>query len=161
MVKTAAPNLVEQIKMIASNATVASKPCNWLYGTVISVDPLQIQIQPTLILTASFLVLSNRVKDHYVDMTVSMQTENDAFMNPTHTHPYEDTQPNGTPASKMTQPTADLDVTHKHEIKHKIKVLQHYGLKINEKVILLQMTGGKQFYVLDRVDPPITQGEFL
>lgn len=157
MVKTAAPNLVEQIKAIATNANMASKPCNWLYGTVISVDPLQIQIQPTLILTASFLVLSNRVKDHYVDMTVSMQTENDAFMNPEHTHDYTDT-PVG---PSKTQPTADLDTTHHHEIKHKIKVLQHYGLKINEKVILLQMAGGKQFYVLDRVDPPITNGEFL
>lgn len=157
MVKVKAPSLMEQIKMIATNANEASKPCNWIYGTVISVDPLQIRIQPTLILTASFLVLSNRVKDHYVDMTVSMQTENDAFMKPEHTHPYTDT-PVG---PSETQPTTNLDVTHKHEIKHKIKVLQHYGLKLNEKVILLQMAGGKQYYVLDRVDPPITNGEWL
>ncbi len=152
-----APNLVEQIKMIVVNANTASKPCNWLYGTVVSVDPLEIKISPTLILSSVFLVLSNRVKDHYVDMTVSMQTENDAFMNPEHTHDYTDT-PVG---PSKTQPTADLDTTHHHEIKGKKKIKLHYALKLNEKVILLQMAGGKQFYVLDRVDPPITNGEWL
>lgn len=152
MARLKAPNLVDTIKEIALNANQSSKPCNWVYGTVVSVNPLQIRIQSTIILTESFLVLSNLVKDHYVDMTVSMQTENDAFMIPDHTH-----------TGNMGSPTdaGNLDVTHKHEIKHKIKVLQHYGLKAGEKVVLLQMAGGKQYFVLDRVTEHITQGEWL
>ena len=92
------------------------------------------------------------VKDHYVDMTVSMQTENDAFMNPSHTH-----------TGNLGNPTdaGNLDTTHKHDIKHKIKVLQHYGLKNGEKVVLLRMEGGMKYLVLDRLSNHICEGEWL
>lgn len=151
----------EALKLLAVGAVNSTKPSTYLYGTVVSVEPLKIQISSNIVLSQSFLTLSNNVTDHYEDLTVSFQTEEDKFLNPMHTHPYEDTQPNGQPAAKVTQTTADFDTTHKHEIKHKIKVFRHLGLKVNEKVVLLQMAGGKQFYVLDRVNPPITNGEYL
>lgn len=154
-------NIVELIGQIAKNANDEAMPCNWMYGTVESVGPLSIRINAQIVISEQFLVLSHLVKDHYVDTTVSMQTENDKFLIKEHTHPYEDTQPDGKPITKSTQTTPDLDVTHKHEIKHKIKVLQHYGLKVGEKVVLLQRSGGKTYYVIDRVEPPICNGEWL
>lgn len=157
MTKVKAPSLVDTIKQIAQNAVAADKPSNWIYGTVTSTSPLKIRIQPTLELTESFLELSHLVKDYFVDMTVSTQTESDAFMIPDHTHPYTDT-PIG---ASTTQPTADLDVTHHHEIKKTIKVQVHNGLKTGERVILLQMAGGKRYYVLDRVDDHTCGGHWL
>lgn len=154
-------NLLNTIKEISISSVNTTNPCNWLYGTVKTTSPLSIQISSQIILTESFLTLSNNVVDHYEDLTVSFQTEEDKFLNPMHTHPYEDTQPNGQPVAKITQTTTDFDTTHKHEIKHKIKVFKHLGLKVGEKVVLLKMAGGKQFYVIDRVNPPITNGEYL
>lgn len=156
-----APSLVESIKHIAENAVAAGKPCNWIYGTVTSISPLKIRIQPTIELTESFLELSHMVKDYFVDLTVGFETEKDKFLIPTHTHPFEDTQPNGQPKPSTTQPTADFDTTHHHEIKKTIKVKVHNGLKTGERVILLQMAGGKRYYVLDRVNDHTCGGQYL
>lgn len=160
MVRVKAPSLVDTIKQIAENAVAAGKPSNWIYGTVTSTSPLKIRIQPTIELTSSFLELSHMVKDHYVDMTVSMQTENDKFLVPDHTHTHTDTQPDGKQPTPTTI-TTTFDTTHKHEIKHTIKVKVHNGLKAGERVILLQMAGGKRYYVLDRVDNHTCGGQWL
>lgn len=152
MVKVAAPTLNESMKMIGVNLLNSMRLTDIFFGTVISISPLKIQIDQKHILEQPSLILSNMVKDHYVDMTVSMQTENDAFMNPSHTH-----------TGNLGSPTdaGNLDVTHKHEIKHKIKVLQHYGLKVKEKVVLLRMQGGQRYFVIDRVSEHICEGEWL
>ncbi|MBO5704552.1 MAG: DUF2577 domain-containing protein [Alphaproteobacteria bacterium] len=161
MTKVKAPSLVETIKQIAQNAVASGKPANWIYGTVTSVSPLKIRIQPTIELTESFLELSHMVKDYFVDLTVGFETEKDKFLVPDHTHPFEDTQPNGQPKPSTTQPTIDFDTTHHHEIKKTIKVQVHNGLKVGERVILLQMAGGKRYYVLDRVDDHTCGGQWL
>lgn len=157
MVKEAAPTLNESMKLIVGNYLNSIQPTDLFFGTVTNVSPLTVQIDQKHIIPENFLVLSTLVKDHEVDMTVSFQTEEDAFMIPDHTHPYVDT-PVG---ASETQSTTNLDTTHKHEIKHKIKVLQHYGLKNGEKVLLLRMQGGQQYLVLDRVETPICEGEWI
>lgn len=161
MVRQASPSLNESIKLIASNLINSMQPTDIFYGTVTKVNPLEIMIDQKLILPEAFLILSNMVKDHEVDLTVSFQTENDKFLVPDHTHPHTDTLPNGSQSQKMTMTTTDFDTTHKHEIKHKIKVMQHYALKKDEKVILLRMQGGQKYLVLDRVNTPPTEGEWL
>lgn len=155
------PTITESMKMLTTSLLESMQMADIFFGTVTKESPLEISIDQQFILTEEFLVLSNMVKDHPVDLTVSFQTENDKFLIKDHTHPYEDTQPNGQPVTKSTQTTPDLDVTHKHEIKHKIKVIQHYGLKNGEKVILLRMQGGQRYLVLDRVYDPPTNGEWL
>lgn len=162
MVRQASPSLNESIKLIASNLINSMQPTDIFYGTVISVAPLQIMIDQKLILPEPFLILSNMVKDHEVDLTVSFQTENDKFLVPDHTHVFQDYLiDNKTVAPNQTQTTIDFDTTHKHEIKHKIKVMKHYALKKDEKVILLRMQGGQKYLVLDRVNTPPTEGEWL
>lgn len=146
------PSINESMKMIALSAVHASQPMKVLFGTVVKINPLEIKIDEKEYVQEDDLVLSNLVKDHYVDQTVSFQTENDAFMIPEHTH-----------TGNMSVPTdtGTLDTTHKHEIKHKIKVLQHYGLKNGEKVVVLRVQGGQKYFVVDRVDVPPTEGEWL
>ena len=153
MARESAPSLNESMKIIATNLMQTMKLTDILYGTVSKVSPLEIAVDQKLILTESFLVLSNMVKDHAVDVTVSMQTENDAFMKPSHTHPGD--------SGGTTGDTPNLDTTHKHEIKHTIKMLKHYGLKTGEKVILVRMQGGRKYLVLDRIETPICEGEWI
>lgn len=160
MARQTSPSLNESMKLIVANMLNSIQPTDIFYGTVTGVGPLQITIDQKLVLPESFLILSNMVKDHYVDLTVSFATENDAFLNPTHTHEYVDTPLPPMPPSK-TMPTTDFNTTHKHEIKHKIKVKQHYALKKGEKVILLRMQGGQKYLVLDRVNTPPVEGEWL
>lgn len=152
MVKVTAPTLNESMKLIIGNYLNAIKPTDLFFGTVTNISPLTIQIDQKHILTESFLILSNMVKDHSVDITVSMQTENDAYMNPSHTH-----------TGNLGNPTdaGNLDTTHHHDIKGRKKIIMHYGLKKGEKVILLRMQGGQRYLVLDRVETPICEGEWL
>ena len=147
------PPLHESMKSIAFNLVNSMHICDIKYGTVVGVNPLQIKIDEQEPLREESLVLTNMVRDHYVDQTVSFQTENDAFMKPNHTHKC--------PASGSPTDVGNLDVTHKHEIKHRIKVLQHYGLKEGEGVILIRTQGAKKYVVLDRIQVPPTNGEWL
>lgn len=146
------PSLHESMKSIAFNLVNSMHMCDIKYGTVVGVNPLRIKIDEQEPLREESLVLTNMVRDHYVDMTVSMQTENDAFMIPDHTH-----------TGNMGNPTdaGNLDVTHRHEIKHKIKVLQHYGLTQGEGVILVRTQGAKKYVVVDRINVPPVNGEWL
>lgn len=151
MSREAIPSMHESIKSIAFNLINSMQVCDIKFGTVVGVNPLQIKIDEQEALTEDWLVLSNMVKEHAVDITVSMQTQNDAFMNPSHTH-----------AGVHGQTDAgNLDVTHKHEIKGKKKIIMHYGLTEGEGVILIRTQGAKKYIVLDRIGVPPTVGEYL
>ena len=65
------PNLVEIIKEVAMSAFKESKPTSVLYGTVESESPLRIRVDQKLTLSETFLVLSNLVKDHEVNITIN------------------------------------------------------------------------------------------
>lgn len=156
-----APSLVESIKHIAENAVAAGKPANWIYGTVTSVSPLKIRIQPTIELTQSFLELSHLVQDYFVDLTVGFETEKDKFLVPDHTHTLNDYLVSPDKYAENTTLTTDFDTTHHHEIKKTIKVKVHNGLRVGERVILLQMAGGKRYYVLDRVNDHTCGGQWI
>jgi len=114
------------------------------FGRVTSVKPLVITLDSKVPLSAAFLTLTNAVKDHAVDITVSWQTEDD-----THQHG------NGNNGS----PTAE--VTHAHKIKGRKRIIVHNGLTLGERVILLRKRGGQDYIVLDRVDEAKTTGENL
>lgn len=68
-------DLGEVIKKLAMSSFQASKPTDIMFGDVISTSPLQIKINDKLVLDDDFLVLTNAVKDHYVDMTIDHVTE--------------------------------------------------------------------------------------
>lgn len=119
---------VDLIRRVALQAVEASAPVRLYYGTVQSVDPLQIEVDQKAVYSETFLALSSLVQDFDVDMTVEHETEesegglyDEAFA--AHSHAYE-----GRKTFRV-----------------------HLGLQVGERVMLLRMHGGQKYLVLDRV----------
>ena len=133
------PNAVELVKQAAVEAVEATKPVQFLFGKVISVSPLKIQVSAKSIYTEKMLILTRNVTDFEVDMTVSHITENRAGGS-------------GDPAF----------ASHNHEYKGKKKFKVHNALILGDEVVLGRVQGGKRFVVLDRIKPiPGLKGEWL
>lgn len=133
----------------------AQQPADMMFGVVEQVKPsLRIRVDQKLPLTEEYLILTNAVKDHTVDITVSWQTVEDDYLEPDHTHGKGN---NGAP----TDNPISWDTTHKHDIKGRKKITIHNGLTVGEKVLLLRTQGGQNYVVIDRVDEIPTTGECL
>lgn len=137
-----ASELVEAIKQLATAAVNATKPMEFSFGIVDTSNPLTIRLNQKMLLSDEFLILTNAVKDHSVDITVSWNTLDE-------THKHE----NG----NQGKPTAE--VTHKHGIRGRKKITIHNGLTAGEKVLLFRVQGGQNYVVIDRVDEIPTTGE--
>lgn len=141
-------NPVELVKTAALEAIEANKPVHLIFGTVISVSPLKIQIDQKTIYTESMLILTRNVTDYEVDISFSCQTEIVR-----HGHPVVDTYTGGGSATA---------VDHQHTLTGKKKGMIHNALLVGDKVVLARMQKGKQFIVLDRIAPiPQCKGEWL
>lgn len=138
-------DLAQLLKTFTRNTMAATQPTDFVFGTVISDNPLQISVGQTMVLGDEFLILTNAVRDHSVDITVNWTTENEQG----HVHG------NGNKGSDTTASTEP----HKHDIKGRKKITIHNGLTIGEKVLLLRAQGGQNYIVIDRVDEIITTGE--
>ena len=133
------PNAVELVKQAAVEAVEATKPVQFLFGKVISVSPLKIQVSAKSIYTEKMLILTRNVTDFEVDMTVSHITENRAGGS-------------GDPAF----------ASHNHEYKGKKKFKVHNALIVGDEVVLGRVQGGKRIVVIDRIKPiPELKGEWL
>lgn len=134
------PSITELIKTISAQAVAEGSPVSIRFGKVIQEKPLKIEVEQKLLLEEEHehLILTNLVRDYYVDMTVSHVTETRA----------------GGSGFPMYE-------SHDHDYKGRKKFLIHNGLKMGEKVILLQLQGGQQYIVLDRVDDPIVKGQWI
>lgn len=133
------PNAVELVKQAAVEAVEATKPVQYLFGKVISVSPLKIQVSAKSIYTEKMLILTRNVTDFEVDMTVSHITENRSGGS-------------GDPAF----------ASHNHEYKGKKKFKVHNALIVGDEVVLGRVQGGKRVVVLDRIKPiPELKGEWL
>lgn len=81
-------SLGEVIKKMAVGANDANAPTSVLFGTVTSVEPLEITVEQKLKLTKEFLVLTKNVKDYTVDVTMDWNTETTS-LNANHSHSTE------------------------------------------------------------------------
>ena len=124
------------------------------FGRVTGVNPLEIFVDSKSRMPAAFFTLTNAVKDHTVDITVSWATEEDDYLKPDHQHGNGN---NGSPTDNPIQ----WDTKHKHDIKGRKRITIHNGLTLGERVILLRKQGGQDYIVLDRVDEPKATGESL
>lgn len=159
--------LSEIIKRMAVGANNASAPTSVLFGTVTSINPLEITVEQKLKLTKEFLVLTKNVKDYTVDVSVNWQTENKT-LNANHSHELSgdieiisnsqvSPNPDNITVSTSNEVTNGLKVknkninlSHNHSISGKKQMIIHNGLKLNDNVILLQQQGGNNFVVLDK-----------
>ena len=55
----------------------------------------------------------------------------------------------------------DIPIDHEHEYKGRKKIMMHYSLRKGEKVVLIRQAGGQLYYILDRIDDPIVEGEWI
>ncbi len=134
-------DMLKLIKQAGIQAVEQSAPATVMFGVVKQVNPLVITVEQHLDIPAEFLLLTDNVRDHWVDMTVDHFTENDAYLDTTHSH------------SKQ-EPFAgedSFDSTHKHAYKGRKPFLVHYGLKVGEQVVLVRVQGGQKFVVWNRV----------
>ena len=130
------PNPVDVVKRAAVEAVEAQKPVHLLFGEVISVSPLKIQVDQK---SEKMLVLTRNVTDFEVDMTVSHITLNRAGGS-------------GDPAF----------ASHNHDYKGRKKFKVHNALIKGDWVVLGRIQGGKRFVVFDRIKPiPELKGEWL
>ena len=135
------------VQDIAAKVYNNSEPSDIEFGTVESIEPLVIRISEMITLTENQLILTNLVKDFEVDIEVSHRTVNDDILNTLHDHP-------GVPQNSF-------DSHHYHDYKGRKKIKIYMGLKVGEGVILLKKQGGQRRLVIDRIDAPITQGEWF
>ena len=160
-------SLGEVIKKMAVGANDANAPTSVLFGTVTSVEPLEITVEQKLKLTEEFLVLTKNVKDYTVNVTMDWNTETTS-LNANHSHSTEvnsnisvssDIGPNDinqkitnnvTGEVSVSVEQKNIDLTHKHSIKGTKSIMVHNALKINDNVILIQQQGGINFVVLDK-----------
>lgn len=177
--------LLRTIQRIARNERINSKPCDFVFGEVVSeeYEKLQIKISDKVILTEAFLVLTNAVQDHFVDIEVysktiddndlsEFQAERDANVDifNSHIHPITalPVTLNGAPvgvgigatASTLTPNTKVLKTSHLHNIAGRKKIRIYNGLHKGESVLLLRAQGGNSFIVLDRMSEHLTGGEW-
>lgn len=116
------------MKRQAVNAVEAAGPVNILYGTVIGVAPVRIQVDQETVLQPGELVLSRNVTDYTAEVTVEWETK----------------ETSGGSGEASFSP-------HSHSLSGRKRITVHHGLKAGEKVVLIQMKGGQRFVVLDRV----------
>jgi hypothetical protein len=80
-------------------------------------------VDQKLILTSAQLGLSRNVTDYELDMTVDHSTE-------------------------LTESSGEL---HKHEYQGKKKFTIHNALKSGDEVIMMQVSGGQKYIVIDKI----------
>lgn len=128
------PNLVELIKRASIDAVSESKPTSIVFGKVISIGPLKINVEQKLNLTKAQLILSRNVTDYKTKLS---------FDNPDLKQEFTTWN---MPESTESSPSK---IAFKKQLKHDITI--YNSLKIGEEVILLQVQGGQKYIVLDRV----------
>lgn len=69
------PNIVQLIKKAAVDAVEASKPSCYVYGSVISTNPLKVKIEQKLTLTEDFIIIPERLTDHETELSTDGVTK--------------------------------------------------------------------------------------
>ena len=160
-------SLGEVIKKMAVGANDANAPTSVLFGTVTSINPLEITVEQKLKLTKEFLVLTKNVKDYTVDVSVDWGTESKS-LNANHNHTLSgdisvsssaEVNPNpdniavnikNEVSKNIEVEQKNIDLAHSHSITGKKTMTIYNGLKLNDNVILIQQQGGNNFVVLDK-----------
>lgn len=128
------PNIVEIIKMAAVEAVNASSPVAIVFGEIVSISPLKINIEQRLTLDESHLILSRNVTDYKTKISFDDPNIKQVFT---------------TWDMGESVESSPSKIAFKNKIKHDISM--YNALKLNETVIMLQVQGGQKYIVLDRV----------
>lgn len=172
-------NLVQVIKKIVTETVEASQPSCIVMGVVTSVSPLTVTVEQRLTLTENFLILTNNVMDHEVDMDISATTDV-REVRAGHTHEFDvietvTSESNETVAEggqgihvhdvninyHNTTDEASMNADHDHNISGTKKILLRYGLKQGENVLMVRVQGGQRYVIIDRLNKIDVKGEWV
>jgi hypothetical protein len=121
-------DFIKLMKKTAVEAVNAAKPADMVFGKVISDSPLKIKVDQKLILTSAQLVLSRHVTDYRLSVTIDDATEYTS---------------GGSGESSYAN--------HRHKIKGTKTVTVNNALKTGDEVIMMQVSGGQKYIVIDRI----------
>ncbi len=157
-------DIIEVIKKASKEVEEQSSPSDVLFGTVINVNPVEIQVEQKLTLTKEFLIFTKNVIDYEVEVSLNWNTNNKT-LNANHGHnltgnievsstinPNTNNQTiNNNVNSSINIENAEIDISHNHNISGNKSITIHNALKQGDKVILIQQRGGQKFVVLDKI----------
>ncbi len=121
-------DLYEVLKEISKDSIDNGTNIKIIYGKVTNDSPLEIWIDPKITLDRNNLVLTQRVTEHEMEYSIEDFTEDKA---------------GGSGDSSYA--------SHNHEYKGRKIRIEHAGLKIGDKVVMIRFQGGQKFLVIDRV----------
>ena len=132
--------LVEVIKQAAINANDTAQLCDLRYGTVVSNNPLKVQVTNLFTIPESLLVVPEHLTDHSVDVTINWTTE----ISGNHVHTFSSNTADG-------GDSIEIGGEHHHLLAGKKTMTIHNALKVGDKVALLRKSGGQSYFILDRI----------
>ena len=121
-------DLLRAIKKASIDAIENNVPVAIVTGTVISNNPIKIQVDQKLILTQTQIVLTRNVTDFKRDETVDHMTER--AVGGSHYALFE---------------------SHQHQYKGRKEFKIHNKLEAGDVVLMIREQGGKHYYVIDRI----------
>lgn len=135
-----ASGLLNLIKQAALEAYDQSKPVNFCFGTVTGVDPVVIQITPTLSISEKFgqVTIPRECTDYETSITLMSPSDGEK---PWKTEFAED----------LSAPNPLAFSAHQHDLTGKFHIKIHNKLKVNDQVILARQQGGQHYFVIDKV----------
>ena len=119
--------LLEALKKNALDAYQQTNPAAVIYGVVISAKPVEIQVSTKLTLSEEFLILTRNVKKYKVKADAQYQGDGTIEIE-------------GIDQTGLKELTAE-----------EIEITVHNELEEGDKVILLQVQGGQEYVVLDKI----------
>lgn len=164
------PDFVEMIKNIAVNAVKAEKPVSLVFGTVKTVHPLSIKISNQLILNQDVLILPKHLQKrtpliHMSGNTLKTEIKYPPFESLSHKHGIGNEHPiqfkvgeydvtiTGELTDEATFYFPDFPPnSHNHYVALGTTLTVYEGLQEMDKVALLRMQGGQQYFVLGVVE---------
>lgn len=144
--------LINAFKRIASGVIDSKKPFAFAIGKVMVPEPeLKIMADQKLILGKKQLILTNAVRDYYVEMQTVGETLGQA----------DGTAHKTQKAARPQAVPEDYGAFDEHDHEYKGKKWWKVNLKLQagEHVLMMRVDGGQKYIVLDRVFPPNNKGE--
>lgn len=119
---------LQALQVLVKQTVDAGKPSDYLLGVVETAAPLSIRVDQKELIASEFLLLTDMVRDHDVDIEVSHTTEN---------------RGGGGGYAEFA--------SHNHDYSGRKKIRVCNALRPGEQVILVRQCGGQEFIVLSRV----------
>ncbi len=120
--------LIDIMKRASMDAVDNAQMCDLRYGTVVSVNPLKVQVTNLFTIPESLLVVPQHLTNYSISVTVDWTTENKS---------------GGSGESSFS--------SHSHGMNGTKTMTINNALKVNDKVALLRKTGGQSYFILDRI----------